>query len=59
MMKAKEGEIVITAKDLALSLLNSRDFEITESDFCAYYNEVVLRLVLLVQNGVLGHGKCL
>ena len=59
MMTADEDEIIPTAKYLALFLLNSRDFEITESDFCAYFNEVVLHLIPLVQNGVLGDGKCL
>ena len=58
MMKANGDEIFDTAEDLALFLLNSRDFEITKSGFYAYYNEVVLHLIPLVQNGVLGCGKC-
>ena len=56
-MRVEEDDLNDASSYLALFLLNVHEFKLARSNSYPYLKEVELRLILLFQNGVLGHGK--
>lgn len=56
-MVVDKGDVLRSSRYVALFLINSLDFELTGQDYNRYLKVVESRLVPLLENGVLGHGK--